>query len=354
MQTLKWFSEAGLTVEWNLLYGFPGEDPAEYAALAELLPSLYHLTPPRGCGRVRSDRFSPYFTHPEKYGITNLRPGAAFDYVFPFPRNALARLAYYFDFDYADGRRVNDYVGPLLERIVTWRELAGNVTLRMFDRGDGVLLIHDTRPDAAAFQQRLTGSGPRRISSLRHRANAGENPRLRRPVQSHSNRRQPPCVGCSRLDRCTDHACIGRSLSKPHPTHKGRGILSKCGDRLPLYRRTIGSCSSQATSTPPGGAVVKGDSARLASSDGSGVSDCPGGSSKGRRIAAGCAIKMVGIQSAGILTSRTRLPGGTCGAASCPIASGLRRSSPATPRTRRTPADDCRRRPAHLPRTAIA
>jgi hypothetical protein len=27
----------------------------------------------------------------------------------------------------------------------------------MFDRSDGVLLIHDTRPGAAAFQQRLTG-----------------------------------------------------------------------------------------------------------------------------------------------------------------------------------------------------
>jgi ribosomal peptide maturation radical SAM protein 1 len=156
LQTLKWFCEAGVIVEWNLLYGFPGEDPAEYAVLAELLPSLYHLAPPRGCGRVRSDRFSPYFMHPEKHGVTNLRPAAAFAHVFPFSQDALARLAYYFDFDYADGREVNDYVGPLLERVAVWRELAGNVTLRMVDRGDGVLLIHDTRPGAAAFQQRFT------------------------------------------------------------------------------------------------------------------------------------------------------------------------------------------------------
>ena len=157
LQTLKWFAETGMVVEWNLLYGFPGEDPAEYEAMTQLLPSLYHLPPPLGCGRVRSDRFSPYFMHPKQHGIANLRPAAAFSYVFPFPREALAGLAYYFDFDYADGRRVEDYMGPLLERVAAWRELAGNVTLRMFDRGDGVLLIHDTRPDAAAFQQRFTG-----------------------------------------------------------------------------------------------------------------------------------------------------------------------------------------------------
>ena len=52
LQTLRWFCEAGVKVEWNLLYGFPGEDPAEYAKLAELLPSLFHLDPPQVAGRV--------------------------------------------------------------------------------------------------------------------------------------------------------------------------------------------------------------------------------------------------------------------------------------------------------------
>ena len=188
LQTLKWFSEAGLIVEWNLLYGFPGEDPAEYAILAELLPSLYHLTPPRGVGRVRSDRFSPYFTHPEKHGITNLRPGDAFAYVFPFPRDALAGLAYYFDFDYADGRRVNDYVGPLLERIATWRELAGTrhaPHVRSWRRrvADPRHASRRGRLPAAAH-----GSGPRRLSPLRRWANAGSNSRLRRPLRSRNVR----------------------------------------------------------------------------------------------------------------------------------------------------------------------
>ncbi len=219
LQTLKWFTEAGVTVEWNLLYGFPGEDPKEYAALAELLPSLYHLPPPHGCGRVRVDRFSPYFTHPDRYGIVNLRPNTAFAHVFPFPRDTLAKLAYYFDFDYADGRRVEDYVAPLLERVAIWCGLAGSVTLRMFDRGDGVLIIHDTRPGACVFQQRLWGlartvylfceSGQTLSKIVEHAAQ----------FNSAAVNEARPTPNAQELDRLAHHGLCGRSLLEPRLTH---------------------------------------------------------------------------------------------------------------------------------------
>jgi ribosomal peptide maturation radical SAM protein 1 len=157
LQTLKWFSEAEIEVKWNLLYGFPGEDAAEYAALAELLPSLYHLVPPLAVGRVRLDRFSPYFEDPARYGIVNPRPNRAFRHVYPFAEDALARMAYHYEYDYADGRNPLDYAGPALAAAETWQQLSGTVTLRYWDRPDGVLLITDTRPCAAAFQHRLAG-----------------------------------------------------------------------------------------------------------------------------------------------------------------------------------------------------
>jgi len=157
LQTLKWFSEAGIEVKWNLLYGFPGEDPADYATLAELLPWLYHLAPPLAVGRVRLDRFSPYFEDPDRYGIANPRPNRAFRYVYPFPDESLAELAYYYEYDYADGRNPLDYAAPALAAAETWRELSGTVTLRYWDRPDGVLIITDTRACASAFQHRLTG-----------------------------------------------------------------------------------------------------------------------------------------------------------------------------------------------------
>jgi len=157
LQALKWFSEAGIEVKWNLLYGFPNEDPAEYAALAELLPALYHLAPPLGVGRVRLDRFSPYFENPAAHGMCNVRPNRAFRYVYPFADDVLARLAYYHEYDYADGRDPLTYAAPLLAAADAWQQLQGTVTLRYWDRPDGLLILTDTRPAAAAFQWRLTG-----------------------------------------------------------------------------------------------------------------------------------------------------------------------------------------------------
>ena len=157
LQALKWFSEPGIEVKWNVLYGFPNENPDDYAAMADLLPSLYHLAPPLAAGRVRMDRFAPYFEDPAAHGMTNPRPNRAFGYVYPFPREVLKRMAYYYEYDYADGRNPLDYATPVLEAAETWQRLKGTVTLRYFDRPDGVLILHDTRPCAKTFQQRLTG-----------------------------------------------------------------------------------------------------------------------------------------------------------------------------------------------------
>jgi len=157
LQALKWFSAAGIEVKWNILYGFPGEPPEEYAALAELLPSLYHLAPPLAVGRVRMDRFSPYFEEPEANGMVNPRPHRAFPFVYPFPDESLRQLAYYYEFDFADGRDPESYAAEMLEAAEEWQRLKGSVSLRQFDRGDGVLILTDTRPCAATLQRRLTG-----------------------------------------------------------------------------------------------------------------------------------------------------------------------------------------------------
>ena len=44
IQLLRWCEEAGIMAAWNLLSGFPGEDPDEYRT-AELLPLLTHCSP---------------------------------------------------------------------------------------------------------------------------------------------------------------------------------------------------------------------------------------------------------------------------------------------------------------------
>jgi len=157
VQTLKWFSQAGIEVKWNLLYGFPGEDPQHYAALAELLPSLFHLAPPIAVGRVRVDRFTPYFEQSQDFGLTGLRAHRAFGFIWPFPAEARDRLAYYFEYDQPHAPNPEEYARDLLAAAREWQQLGGTVTLRYWDRPDGVLLVTDTRPGAELFQQRLSG-----------------------------------------------------------------------------------------------------------------------------------------------------------------------------------------------------
>lgn len=96
---------------WNLLVGFPGEGEDVYAKYVEDLPHLTHLMPPSGVFPVRFDRFSIYFNSPEEYGL-KLRPMDFYKLIYPFEKESLDDLAYYF----AD----LNYAAPYLAAMVKW------------------------------------------------------------------------------------------------------------------------------------------------------------------------------------------------------------------------------------------
>jgi ribosomal peptide maturation radical SAM protein 1 len=157
IQLLKWASEQRLDVIWNFIIGFPGEDPLAYPRMADMLPALIHLPPPSGqTDQVRLDRFSPMFCRPDAYGITNIRPAAAYRYVYPFPPASLSRLAYYFDFDYADGRQPEIYAGLLNQAVEQWRGQSNPGSLLSLS-SDNRLTLYDTRPTARQKEILLQG-----------------------------------------------------------------------------------------------------------------------------------------------------------------------------------------------------
>ena len=158
IQILKWAREFEIYVSWNLLSGFPGEDPTAYQRMAELIPLISHLQPPtsRGISTLRLDRFSPYFQNPEALGLVNIRPAAAYRYVYPFPKESLSRLAYYFDFDYADSRHPDDYTHLLDQAVRNWYDQAGKGSLLSMT-GNGRLTLYDTRPHARQRETILDG-----------------------------------------------------------------------------------------------------------------------------------------------------------------------------------------------------
>ena len=163
VRLLKWAAEIGLAADWAFLSGFPGEDPDEYQRLAELIPSLTHLRPPGGVYQIRVDRFSPYFTAPEAGGLANVRAGIAYQHVYPFQPADLDRLAYYFDYEYVDGRDPSTYTLALQEAIEQWRahDGAARLELRM---EDDRLEIEDTRPSTTRRTTVLRG--PERLAYL--------------------------------------------------------------------------------------------------------------------------------------------------------------------------------------------
>ena len=161
LRLLKWAAELGVDVSWNLLYGFPGEDPAEYARMAALIPLISHLQPPfSGCRRVRVDRFSPLFFDWDRLGVGSLRPTHAYESVYGLPQDRLARLAYFFEPESA---------APPESLAREHRKLAGAVeawicglaesSFPSLMRGDRILLF-DQRPGVSVW------AGVRSLSGL--------------------------------------------------------------------------------------------------------------------------------------------------------------------------------------------
>lgn len=149
LQLLRYCKEYGVTPMWNIIYGFPGEDEAEYDRLARLLPALSHLDPPGGFFKMRLDRFSPYFDRSEEEGIVNVRPFPQYGLVHPsLSAEQQHDIAYYFDFDYADGRDPSTYLGAFSEALHSWMGKRGDAYLFSEAIGDR-MYIFDHRPDFA-------------------------------------------------------------------------------------------------------------------------------------------------------------------------------------------------------------
>jgi ribosomal peptide maturation radical SAM protein 1 len=156
VQLLKWCKEYGLTPVWNLLWGFPGEDAAAYRDMARMIPLLSHLTPPDAAGTIRLDRFSPYFDDPKRYGITNVQPYPGYRHVYDASDAALARLAYYFTFDYVQSSEVGEYSREVADGVAAWRGAHEHSQLVFLD-GTYAMVVIDLRPCAEVPVTLLSG-----------------------------------------------------------------------------------------------------------------------------------------------------------------------------------------------------
>ncbi len=107
---LRWAQYYGINVEWNLLWGFPGETEQDYADQAAVIPYLRHLPPPVNSARIWLERFSPMFTERDLFRFLHRSPERSYRYVYP-DRVDLERVAYFFDYELDGGLPDSAYAG---------------------------------------------------------------------------------------------------------------------------------------------------------------------------------------------------------------------------------------------------
>lgn len=101
VRMLKWCKYLGIQVNWNLIFGFPGETQADYEAQLAVLRLLSHLQPPSGPARIWLERFSPYFVDRVAFPVSDVVPERSYLYVYPATVN-LESIAYFFDYSMGD------------------------------------------------------------------------------------------------------------------------------------------------------------------------------------------------------------------------------------------------------------
>ncbi len=157
IQLLKWCHEYGITAEWNILYGFPGETREDYQKMLELLRSIRFLRPPTACGPVRLDRFSPYFNTPAAFGLTNVRPLSAYQFLYHFSSESLSRIAYYFDYDYCADVDPRGYAAEVIAYVNEWQQWPEPGVLISVRSDRENLRLIDTRTNAPRPALHLSG-----------------------------------------------------------------------------------------------------------------------------------------------------------------------------------------------------
>lgn len=153
----------GIEPEWNLLIGFPGEGEDVYSMYVRNLRLLRHLPPPHGVFPVRFDRYSPYYVQAAAYNL-DLHPMDFYDLTYPFGKESLDNLAYYFmdhnltaEYFTTMARwigRIKEQQKPWLER---WRNPESLPALYFKKRGSETV-VFDSRSDEVV-EHEITDQG---------------------------------------------------------------------------------------------------------------------------------------------------------------------------------------------------
>ncbi len=155
---MKWAMYYGVEVNWNILIGFPGETNEDYHQQIQLIKLLFHLPPPECVGDLWLERFSPYYTRPEEYGVTITGPGEAYSYVYDSEEIDLFRIAY--DFEFTTKNEVDPRLKKeLFDTAEDWkrRHQSDELPYLIFTKSMNFVTVYDERSIGNPNKNRFEG-----------------------------------------------------------------------------------------------------------------------------------------------------------------------------------------------------
>jgi ribosomal peptide maturation radical SAM protein 1 len=173
---LKWSFYYRVAVSWNILLGFPGETNEDYQRQIDLIPSLLHLQAPESTGKFWLERFSPYYTQPQKYGVRITGPGMAYEYVYDARQIDLNKIAYDFEYE-LDNWRIDPHVyQELVASIEGWQRMqaSSDRPFLYYSKAINYVTIYDGRNPKTPVRQRFDGTAARVIEVCNEAAKSVE------------------------------------------------------------------------------------------------------------------------------------------------------------------------------------
>jgi ribosomal peptide maturation radical SAM protein 1 len=184
---LKWSAYYRVAVSWNMLLGFPGETDDDYRRQIDLIPSLVHLQPPEAAGRFWLERFSPYFTRPQDYGLRITGPGMAYEYVYDARQVDLKKIAYDFEYE-LDHWPVDPHVyQDLINAVENWKQMhqSSDRPFLYYSKAPRYVTVYDGRNPQAPTRQRYDGLAASVIEICNEAAQSAE--QIRAALAGHMN-----------------------------------------------------------------------------------------------------------------------------------------------------------------------
>ena len=86
----------------------------------------------------------------------NVRPFEIYGLLYPLTPERVARLAYFFEYEYTDGRKPEEYVARTLDRVKTWKANKSGDLVKQYGESPELMVI-DTRPERPQMMYPFNG-----------------------------------------------------------------------------------------------------------------------------------------------------------------------------------------------------